>query len=156
MRVAMLVGICMTAPILGQAGNSQGVERVAWLQGCWTAESADRVVEEHWMPPRGGSMLGVGRTVTNGQLSEYEFVVLRERGVDLVYAAHPSGQSPTEFMSTMVSSTRVVFENQAHEFPQVIGYERQGAILLAWAEGRAGGKTRRLDFAYRRTVCERE
>ena len=68
------------------------IERVAWLAGCWRAESKHRTVEESWMAPRGGSMIGVSRTVRGDSLFEYELVVVREKGGALAYHAHPSGQ----------------------------------------------------------------
>jgi len=74
----------------GPATAASGIQRVAWLQGCWEAGSADRVIEERWMPPRGTSMVGVGRTVQGADLVEHELVVIREQGDRLAYEAHPS------------------------------------------------------------------
>ena len=70
-----------------------------------------------------------------------------------MYVAHPSGQPAAEFLSTTVSGDTVLFENPAHDFPQRIGYRRQGASLLAWIEGARNGKTRRVEFPYRRVAC---
>jgi hypothetical protein len=47
----------------------------------------------------------------------------------------------------------VIFENQAHDYPQRVGYKREGDSLLAWIDGTAGGKSRRVDFPYRRVAC---
>jgi Domain of unknown function (DUF6265) len=135
------------------AGASSGVEQIAWLQGCWQSVSGDRVVEEQWTAPRAGSMLGTGRTVRGDTLVEYEFVVVRERGERLVYLAHPSGQPSAEFVSTTASPSEVVFENAQHDFPQRVGYQRQGTDLAAWIEGTRDGQTRRIDFHYRRAAC---
>ena len=153
MRTVVLA-LCVAAAgsILAQP-PAEGIQRLAWLQGCWEAVSADGRVEEQWMAPRGGSMVGSGRTVRGEKLVEYELVVIREDGDALVYQAHPSGQPSAEFRSTSVSDGRVVFENPGHDFPQRIGYERQGASLQAWVEGSKDGRTRRIDFPYRRTIC---
>jgi len=131
-----------------------GVARVAWMQGCWETSSPQGTIEEHWMSPRGSSMLGVGRTVRDGRLIEYEMVLLSERGDRLAYEAHPSGQTPATFMSGMVTASSVVFENPEHDFPQRIGYERKGPdSLTAWVEGPQNGRTRRIEFAYTRARC---
>jgi hypothetical protein len=98
-------------------------------------------------------MLGTGRTTKDGRLVEYEFVIIRERGDALVYEAHPSGQPSAEFVSTQVDSGTVIFENAQHDFPQRIGYRRLASGLEAWVEGTANGKSRRIDFTYRRTSC---
>lgn len=130
------------------------IDRVAWLQGCWESVSPQRTVEEQWMSPRGHSMIGVGRTVRGDRLVDYEFVVLREQEGQLAYQAHPSGQPSAKFLSRTVSDTEVLFENPAHDFPQRVGYRRDGPdALLAWIEGTRDGQARRVEFPYRRVTC---
>ncbi len=153
-RIAVcLLGVVGLAPIFPVSGQVRGIERVAWLQGCWVMTDAGRVVEEYWMAPRGTSMLGMGRTVRDDKLVDHELVVLREEGDRLAYEAHPSGQATATFLSREVTAARVVFENLQHDFPQRIGYERSGDRLLAWIEGPRDGKVRRIEFAYRRATC---
>jgi len=108
------------------------------------------------MAPRGNSMLGISRTVHGDDLVAYELVVVREQGDQLVYQAHPSGQPSAEFVSRTVTEESIVFENLQHDFPQRIGYERQGTALLAWIEGTQEGEMRRVEFPYRRAACPRE
>ena len=57
-------------------------------------------------------------------------IVLREQGEQLAYVAHPSGQASATFLSTRVTSSELVFENPAHDFPQQIGYRLNGDALL--------------------------
>jgi hypothetical protein len=131
------------------------VDRVAWLQGCWRATRGEATIEEQWMAPRGGTMLGMGRTVRGGKTVEYELVMLKEQEGRLAYEAHPSGQPTATFLAATASDTSVVFENAAHDFPQRVGYKRNGADALdAWIEGQANGKSRRVDFSYQRARCE--
>jgi hypothetical protein len=130
------------------------IASVAWLQGCWQMTSGDRVVEEQWMAPRAGVMLNIGRTVRGDTLVEYEFVMLSERNGALAYEAHPSGQPSAVFTAQSASSTEVVFENPQHDFPQRVGYRRDGDTMLAWVEGTVGGKSRRVEFPYRRVACQ--
>ena len=152
---ATLALAALAAATLGAAEpRPSGIGRVAWLAGCWLAESPRRAVEENWMPPRGGSMIGVSRTVRGDSLFEYELVVVRETGGALAYHAHPSGQPAAVFPAREVTDSSVVFENAEHDFPQRIGYRRVGAdSLVAWIEGTAGGKARRVEFPYRRAAC---
>jgi hypothetical protein len=131
-----------------------GIQRVAWLQGCWEAASPERTIEEHWMAPRGASMVGVGRTVRGADLVEYELVVIREQGEKLAYEAHPSGQPSAVFLSDSVTENAVVFHNPQHDFPRRIGYERQGRDrLLAWVDAGPDSERPRTDFEYRRVDC---
>jgi hypothetical protein len=155
MRAALLASaVLVTTAAAPDEKQPKGIARIAWLEGCWEMVSPQRTVEEQWMAPRGGSMLGMSRTVREGSLVEYELVVLREEADGLAYHAHPSGQASTIFLSNSVSDSMAVFENPAHDFPQRVGYRYvRPDSLLAWIEGTIDGKARRVEFAYRRTDC---
>jgi hypothetical protein len=128
---------------------------VGWLQGCWRSTRGEATIEEQWMAPRGGTMLGMGRTVRGGKTTEYELVLIKEQNGRLAYEAHPSGQPSATFLSSAVSEASIVFENPEHDFPQRVGYQRMGAdSLQAWIEGQFNGKSRRVDFSYQRARCE--
>ena len=147
--LAPLMFVALSAP------PPQGIARVAWLQGCWEMRTSSRVVEEHWTPSRGHSMLGVGRTVRSDTLVEYEFVLLHEQGGVLAYEAHPSGQEGATFTSITVTDSSVVFESTAHDVPQRVGNRRaSGDALVAWIEGTSKGTTRRIEFPYARVRCD--
>jgi hypothetical protein len=161
----VILGLAISLPVVEQEGGqappavasttaqASGVQRIAWLAGCWQADTAARSVEEQWLPPRGGSMVGMSRTVSGNKLVAYELVVVREDGDRLSYQAHPSGQASAVFTSTSLSGEKVVFENLEHDFPQRVGYERRGSDLLAWIEGDQKGRRRRVEFPYRRAAC---
>jgi hypothetical protein len=151
-RLILLVSMLAAAASAG--AQTVSIKDVAWLQGCWEMRDGDRVVEERWMPPRAGSMLGVGRTTRGPKLIEHEYVVLTERDGRLAYEAHPSGQATATFMSKPIAGREVVFEDPAHDFPQRVGYRSTGpGQLLAWVEGISGGKARRIEFDYRLVNC---
>lgn len=152
MRIATIT-LMLMASLSSASRAADGIDRVGWLQGCWTLTTGTRTVEEQWTTPRGGVMLGTGRTVNAGRLVEYEFVIIRERGDSLVYEAHPSGQKPAEFAALRVGDDEVVFENAQHDFPQRVGYRKSGLGLDAWVEGTIGGRSRRIEFPYERASC---
>jgi len=139
------------------AAGAQGVPtvtQVGWMAGCWEQSAGARLIEEQWMRPRAGLMLGVSRTVVGDSLREYEQVALFERAGRLVYAATPARQAPAEFESIAVSDSAVTFENPAHDFPQRVIYRRRGTdSLLARVEGMRGGQLRGSDYPYRRVPC---
>ena len=151
-RIVSAIVVAAAMPAVAQ--QPAGVDRVAWLQGCWEMRSPQGTVEEQWMAPRGGAMIGVGRTVRDDRLVEYELVVVREQGGRLAYEAHPSGQPSAVFLSREITDAMVAFENAEHDFPQRIAYRRDGPDrLAAWIEGSRQGQSRRIDFAYRRVPC---
>jgi hypothetical protein len=139
---------------LAAPAAASGIADLAWLQGCWSSVAGERTVEEHWMGPRGGTMLGVGRTVQAGRLVEHEFLVIREDRDRLVYEARPSGQAPATFAARELTTRSVVFENLQHDFPQRVGYRREDYGVLGWIEGPQNGQVRRIEFRYRRASCE--
>ena len=105
------------------------------------------------MLPRAGTMLGMSRTVRGTKLVSYETTLIREQGEALAFEAHPSGQPAATFLSTSVSASRMVFENPQHDFPQQVGYERNGDSLIGWIAGLQNGKARRIEFPYVRVAC---
>ena len=150
--LAALLALTIAAQNSSAQGAS-GIQRAAWLQGCWELVSPTRSLEESWTAARGGSMIGVSRTIRNGKTTAYEMIVLREEGTRLAYEAHPSGQSAATFLSTRISESELVFENPDHDFPQEVGYHLEGETLVAWIRGVQNGSEQRIEFPYTRARC---
>ena len=127
---------------------------IVWLAGCLESRRGDRIVEEDRMELRGGAMPGMGRTTSSKGLQEYEFTLIRERDGKPVYEAHPSGQPSTTFEATVANGDSAVFAAPAHDYPQIVGYRRAGAdSVVAWIDGTVQGRSRRIEFPYRRVAC---
>ncbi len=140
-------------PAVPRAQSTQA-HKLGWLQGCWAAVNQDRAVEEQWMAPRGKTMIGSSRTVEGANLVTYEFMMIRDQGDRLAFEVRPSGKAPVVFTSSALTDSSVVFENAQQEFPQKIGYRKEGDnAVLAWIEGQRNGETSHAEFAYRQVVC---
>ena len=127
----------------------------AWLAGRWRIEQADRLIDEQWMAPAGGLMMGMARTVQSGKVREYEFTLLRqEPNGDIFYIASPSKQSETSFKLTSLAGGAAVFENPQHDFPKKIVYARQadGSLLAAIEGPGRDGKPRRVEYPFKRVT----
>jgi hypothetical protein len=149
--IAVVACVASTAPTSSQPlGTTSDLK---FLTGCWTLEAKGRTVEEHWMPPAGGTLLGISRTVVNGKTTEYEFLQIRDLPEGLTYIARPSNQPEAKFVATGRTADEVVFENPSHDFPQRIRYRLTADALHARIEGTLNGKPRGIDFPYRRTNC---
>ncbi len=139
---------------VGQVSAETALSRMAWLVGCWEGRSESRVTEEHWFPPRGGTMLGSARAISDDRTTSVELTVLRMAGDTLIYHACPVGQSPAVFPATAVDDSGATFANPEHDFPQRIIYRRIGAdSLLARVEGPLRGRQTAVDYAMRRVRC---
>lgn len=128
-----------------------------WLAGCWQGGDGGQVIEEHWMAPRGGMLVGVSRTVTTGRTTAYEFLLIREQDAGLVYVVRPAGREEATF--TLVRGAtklarEAVFERIGSTFPQRVIYRQQpDGSLYARLEGIQEGVTRAVDIPMRRAEC---
>ncbi len=136
------------------AGDEPSAMPPSWLAGCWEMTAGELVIEEHWMAVRGGTLLGMSRTVRGGQLAGYELLLLHEGESGWVYEAHPSGQPAASFKSSAITDTSMVFSNPDHDFPQNITYFRISSdSLLARIGGERSGRLRQVEFPFRRVSC---
>ncbi len=129
------------------------ITRLAWLAGNWRTEINGRLMDEQWMAPAGGLMLGMMRTVAKGRLVDHKFLQIREGpGGDLFYVLQPAGQKEAALQITSLTETGAVFENPENEFPQKISYTLQsdGSLLAAVEGPDADGGTKRAEYSYQR------
>ena len=130
------------------------LEKIAWLAGCWTSDAGGRQVDEHWMKPLGGTMMGMSRTVVGGKTVESEALLIRATGSDVAYVARPSGQPEASFTLVTATAGEARFENPEHDFPQRIIYRlNTDGSLHARIEGTREGKVHGVDFPMTRGKC---
>lgn len=146
--------LALAPPMAAQAPlappTSLSVESLAWMAGGWVFEGKAHI-EEHWMAPKGGAMVGMGRTVARGRMVAFEFLRIETKDGATDYIASPGGQPPTRFRLVRTSASEAVFENPTHDFPKRILYRLQpDGSLLARVEGDGTEKEKALEFKYRR------
>lgn len=132
------------------------LSELGWLAGCWEMNATDRnlVINEQWMKPAGGMMVGSGRTVKSGKVADYEFLRIVEEADGIFYVSKPTGnKDETRFKLTKASPGELLFDNPTHD-PQRIIYKLAGDRLTARIEGSMNGKSRGIDFPYVRTKCD--
>ena len=161
-RIAALLALCVIAGA-GRAADPEPaapaaapmrIEQLDWMAGCWSYQAGKRLVEEQWMVPRGGSMLGMSRTTESGATREWEAMRIEERDGILVFTARPSGQSGASFRAIEIGERRIVFANPQHDFPQRVLYTlRDDGRLVGRVEGEREGQTRGIDYPYDRAGC---
>ena len=153
LAIASIVVIFSTAA--SQQLSAVDISDLAWLAGCWESNGNGRELNEQWMKPSGQTMLGMGRTVVNGKLREYEFLQIRaDADGAIYYVAKPSGQPEGSFRLIKHHDKEVVFENTEHDFPQRIIYRLQpDGSLFARVEGKMKGEPRGFDYPMKRGAC---
>ena len=71
-----------------------------WLAGHWCGGSADRTIDEVWLPEAGGALLGMSRTVREGKTESFEFMRIVPAGEDAGLHVQPNGMAATVFAVT--------------------------------------------------------
>jgi hypothetical protein len=147
--------LAITFLLLAAGASAQTADQVAWMAGCWRQASEGRTVDEMWMAPAGGTMVGVSRTVAGSRTVAYEFLRIHEDGGRLTFTAKPSGQNEASFAVLTIGLRDVVFENPTHDFPRRVRYRLENDTLVGRIEGTLNGKPRSVDYPMRRVDCPR-
>ena len=154
---APMVPILLLTAVIARGGDLPHMEQVAWLRGCWEAQTREGTIEAQWLPPRASSILGVSRTIHGSRLVDYEMALIRERGDRLSYETHPSDGEPDLFLSVAIEKQTVVFENLKPRFPSRVGFELTAPDrLLAWFDGLQNSQDQRVEYRYVRVSCAGE
>lgn len=116
------------------AAGPGGVQDLAWIAGSWTGSMVADTVEETWLAPAGGAMVGVFRWLKDDEVFLYELMSLEETGEGVVLKIKHFG-------------------------PDLVGWEEKGDAvefdLVEAGEGRAvfaerGDGEERTRLVYRR------
>ena len=134
----------------GPAAGAGRIEELAFLAGSWGGLDGGAAVEERWLAPKGGLMLGLGRTVRDGKAVDFEFMRIEQQGETLVYLASPGGKAATPFLLAAIGATSAVFES-ALEFPRRVSYRKNAdGTLTARIEGTRNGKPASKEWTWQR------
>jgi hypothetical protein len=132
---------------------------LAWLDGCWRGDVAQYEFREHWLPLRGGLMVGAGHTVYQGKTQEFGYLRLENRPDGVYYIVIPSGKKESPFKLTGIATddkdTIYTFTNPGDEFPKDIIYRRGvDGWLYATVEGKVNGEIKKVIYPMRRVDCQ--
>lgn len=128
MHVRVRSGLMLAFAISTSSANA--AIDLDWLAGSWCAGEQPYTTEEHWLPQRGGLMLGMSRTITK-RGTEFEFVRIEFDNAGAKYIAQPSGGPATVFTLVTSGPNTATFANPRHDFPKRIRYVRDGEKLTA-------------------------
>ena len=132
---------------------------LTWLEGCWRGEVAQYEFREHWLPLRGGLMVGAGHVVFQGKTQDYGYLRLESRSDGVYYVSISSAKKEGAFKLTSTAvddkDTIFTFANPVDEFPQRILYRRASeGWLYASVEGKVNGEDKKVIYPMRRVDCQ--
>jgi hypothetical protein len=132
---------------------------LAWLDGCWRGEVAEYEFREHWLPLRGGLMIGAGHVVFQGKTQDYGYLRLETRPDGVYYVSISSAKKEAAFKLASATiddkDTIFTFTSPGEEFPQRIVYRRGvEGWLYASVEGKVKGEEKKVIYPMRRVDCQ--
>jgi hypothetical protein len=141
------------------AGPALELNSMTWLEGCWRGEVAQYEFREHWLPLRGGLMVGAGHVVFQGKTQDYGYLRLETRADGVYYVSISSAKKEATFKLTSTAvddkDTIFTFANPVDEFPQRILYRRASeGWLYASVEGKVNGEDKKVIYPMRRVDCQ--
>ncbi len=133
--IKFLISATLAAPLIGSANDQAANPSLDWLAGHWCADVGGKTVEELWLPPHGGVLVGLSRTISSDQTTGFEYFRIADLEGVQNFIAQPGGRPPTSFKRAAGGGAWVRFENPDHDFPQRIEYRREGDALHALIGG---------------------
>jgi hypothetical protein len=132
---------------------------LSWLDGCWRGEVAQYEFREHWLPLRGGLMVGAGHVVFQGKTQDYGYLRLETRPDGVYYVSISSAKKEAAFKLASATiddkDTVFTFTSSGDEFPQRVVYRRgTEGWLYASVEGKVKGEEKKVIYPMRRVDCQ--
>lgn len=130
----------------------QGLSDLKWMLGSWTQTEGDAVSFENWDLMSDDHFVGHAYTMVGKDTVFQEQLEIIKEGEDIYYVATVSeNEGPVRFKLTTSEEGVVIFENKAHDFPQMIDYRAVGdSGINARISGMQNGQYGAKDFPLRR------
>ena len=146
-------------PVPAKLDDGGAFAALAWLEGCWQGTVNQREFREHWLPPRGGMLIGAGQSVLRGKMQDYEFLRIEPRSDGVFFSQFGGDRQETSFRLDKVvnedKDTIFTFANTADAFPARLIYRRgTEGWLYETIEGKSNGADRQVIYPMRRVDCE--
>jgi hypothetical protein len=131
------------------------VDDLAWMAGLWRCDVWGGQFEETWLEPAGGTMVGMGRHVTDGETKFIEYMSIEptQGGLTmwmLLGAPSKGEKHGVPFRLTSYDGTVATFSNPENGYPSRIVYRRTEEAMSCRLEGETDGKPAFDDFDFRR------
>jgi hypothetical protein len=139
------------AAVVDESKPDDPLHELAWLAGTWMGEQGGERIEEAWLPPERGTMVGVGRLGGNLVISSER---IESRGGKTVFVLASMPESPSnELVATTLTKAEVVFENPDRDWPTKITYRLEGNAIHIREEGGPANKV--TEYTLDRAVLAR-
>lgn len=142
------IGILALCSWIGHFQND--IKKAGWLIGTWENKTQRGSLFETWSQLNENEFSGKSYMVKDKDTMLFETIRLLQEKEQLFYIPVVKNQNdgqPVRFALKSISENALVFENPAHDFPQVISYTRIAPdSLLAEISGTRNGQLRKQSF----------
>jgi hypothetical protein len=138
------------------------VEQLAFMTGAWDTTLGSSRLEEHWMAPAGGCMMGMMRQTTDGKtgIREYEIIEETPEGILMTFKhvgpkmVDIPGRSLTRKLVS-IKNDEAIFESIGPEPKQKIVYRKEAAgSMYVMVEIENNGKVRKIELPMKRMTAK--
>jgi hypothetical protein len=128
------------------------LEDVAWLAGSWKGEAFGSTFEEVWNPPSAGSMVGMWKLMSDGEVVFYELMlIVEEEGSLSLKVKHFTDDFVAwETKEDFVRFRLVSFDENAVHFSGLSFYRISDDEIQGFITMHSKGEVREESLTYRR------
>jgi hypothetical protein len=130
------------------------IKKAEWLIGTWENRTPRGNIYETWTKTGEDEFTEKSYALKGNDTFFFETVRLVQEQKEVVYIATVKNQNEGQavrFAGRMISDKQLIFENQQHDYPQVISYRKiTSDSLVAEISGTKNGQQSRQTFSMKR------
>jgi hypothetical protein len=144
--------LCLVFALTLRSGTTSPVSLVdlSWMAGSWQGIYEGGTLEEHWLPPSGGTMIGASRLVVGRRTLLAEFLNVEEKRDEILLTVILPKKRLRPMRLVESGANRAVFEDSTHRPPDLLTYEREGDTLRIVLTKVRKGKPSRVEYVLHR------
>ena len=142
------------APVIAPGKNT--VDAFQWMTGCWQAKSArdGSTINETWLSPRGGSLLGIGQTYLDNKTTGWEAMRVYDEAGSVKLWLRPGARNELTMTLEAAGDAFNAFAVKEGDTTTKLRYERKSATeMLATFRLEQGENRRGADFLFAKVEC---
>ena len=142
------------APVIAPGKNT--VDAFQWMTGCWQAKSArdGSTINETWLSPRGGSLLGIGQTYVDGKTLGWEAMRVYDEAGAVKLWLRPGLRNELTMTLEAAGDAFNAFSVKEGDTTTKLRYERKSPTeMLATFRLEQGENRRGADFLFAKVEC---
>ena len=132
------------------------VDALPWMTGCWQSKATrdSSTINETWLSPRGGSMLGMGQTYLGGKTLGWEAMRVYDEAASVKLWLRPGARNELTMTLEAAGDNFAAFAVKEGETTTRLRYERKSPTeLVATFRLEQGENRRGADFSFTKVEC---